>query len=161
MMPLAPLAVGLAFGFLLHKAGMGRYDVIVNVFRFSDLTVLKFLMSALLVGMLGLQLLSSLDLTQSVPIPQTYWLGNALGGLLFGVGMATAGFCPGTVAAGAGEGRLDYLVAGGAGLYAGALAFGFSYPKLMPWLATQGNLGSVTLPSVLHVNSWLVIALIW
>ena len=100
----APLAVGFAFGFLLQKAGLSRYDRIVNVFRGRDLTVLKFLMTALVTGAIGIRLVEGLGSSSIAPIPTTYVLGNVLGGIVFGVGMAVSGFCPGTVAAGVGDG---------------------------------------------------------
>ena len=58
MRTLAPLLIGCCFGWLLHKARLGRYETVVNVFLFRDLTVLKFLMSALMVSALGIQALS-------------------------------------------------------------------------------------------------------
>ena len=161
MSVLAPLLIGAAFGWLLHKARLGRYETIVNVFRFTDLTVVKFLVSALMVSMLGLQALVALGLARAVPVPPSYLLGNLAGGLLFGAGMALAGFCPGTVAAGAGEGRLDYLVPGTLGLLAGALLFGWLYPALFPALGQVGRLGEITLLQALHVDAWLVVALFW
>ena len=44
------LALGFAFGWFLNKAGLTHYARIVNVFRFRDLTVLRFMLVALLVG---------------------------------------------------------------------------------------------------------------
>ncbi len=158
---LRPLLVGFAFGWVLQKGKLGRYETIVNVFRFTDLTVLKFLLSALAVAMLGVQALLSLGFIDSVPLAQTYVLGNLIGGLLTGVGMASVGFCPGTVAAGAGEGRLDYLVAGGLGLYTGAIVFGVTYPTVYPAVAKVANLGSVTVTQVFHLDAWLVVILFW
>ena len=149
---IAPLLIGLAFGFLLQKAKLGRYETIVNVFRFQDLTVVKFLLTALAVAMLALQVLPH---PVPAPVPDTYLVGNLAGGLLFGVGMAVAGFCPGTVAAGAGEGRLDYLVAGSAGLYAGAVLFGLAYPRFFPAISALARWGPITAPGALGVRGWL------
>jgi hypothetical protein len=73
--------------------------------------------------------------------------------------MALSGFCPGTVAAGAGEGRLDYLIAGGLGLYTGAVVYGATYERVVPWISRVGNAGSVTFAGLLHVEPWLVVAL--
>ena len=146
---------------MLQKGKLGRYATIVNVFRFTDLTVLKFLVSALMVAMLGIQSLISLGLADSVPIAPTYMLGNLIGGLVFGVGMALVGFCPGTVAAGAGEGRLDNLIPGSLGLYTGAVVFGATYPKVFPAIASVANLGSVTVMRVWKVDAWLIVALVW
>jgi hypothetical protein len=157
---LAPLLIGFAFGWLLQKAGLAHYDRIVNVFRFRDLAVVKFLLTALVTGAFGIRLVQTLDFDVSIPIPSTYLLGNVVGGAVFGVGMALAGFCPGTVAAGAGEGRLDNLIAGGAGLYVGALVFGAWYERLMPALSRWARLGPVTFALALHVEPWLVVALL-
>jgi hypothetical protein len=159
MATLAPLLVGFAFGWLLQKAGLSRYDRIVNVFRFRDFAVLKFLLSALVTAAVGIRLLQSFGLAADVPIPSTYVVGNLVGGIVFGVGMALSGFCPGTVAAGAGEGRLDYIVPGGAGLFTGALVYGLSYERIMPTLSRWGRLGATTFADVFHVEPWLVIVL--
>ena len=161
MSALAPLVVGAGFGWMLQKARLGRYETIVNVFRLVDLTVLQFLMSAMLVAMVGVQALVSLGLAAPVPVPHTYALGNLAGGVVFGAGMALAGFCPGTVAAGAGEGRLDYLIPGALGLYTGAVVFGWVYPRLVPPVARIGDLGTTTAARGLGVSAWLVIALFW
>ena len=113
---IAPLCIGFAFGWLLQKAGLAHYERIVNVFRFRDLAVLKFLLSALVTAAVGIRLLQGFGWAGDVPVPTTYVVGNLAGGVIFGVGMALSGFCPGTVAAGAGVGRPDYLIPGGVGL---------------------------------------------
>jgi uncharacterized membrane protein YedE/YeeE len=156
---IAPLAIGFAFGALLQKAGLSRYDRIVNVFRLRDLAVLEFLLSALATAAVGIRALQTLGLAARVPVPATYVAGNLVGGLVFGVGMALSGFCPGTVAAGAGEGRLDYLIPGGLGLFTGAVVYGFGYERVMPALTRLGRAGTVTLADQLHVEPWLVVAL--
>jgi uncharacterized protein len=93
MVQLIPaLVIGLAFGWLLQKAGLSRYSKIVNVFRFTDMAVLKFMLSALVVGMIGIYALRDLGLVTLVGTMPTYIVGNLVGGLIFGVGMAGAGF---------------------------------------------------------------------
>ena len=84
-------------------------------------------------------------------------LSNVVGGVIFGVGMATAGYCPGTVVAEAGEGRLDAWFAGFSGLIVGALAFGLLQPLIMPSLARVGALGRVTLAGLVGASPWLVL----
>ncbi|MEW5985091.1 MAG: YeeE/YedE thiosulfate transporter family protein [Chloroflexota bacterium] len=87
-----PILIGLAFGWSLHKAGLGKYHKIVNVFRFTDLAVLKYMMSAMVVGVSLIYLFKGLGwLTLAISTP-VYALGNFAGGLVFGVGMAAAGF---------------------------------------------------------------------
>ncbi len=89
---LLALIFGLAFGFSLNKAGLTRYHKIVNVFRFTDLSVLKFMMTALVVAMSGLYVLRGLGVIEFPNIPATYIAGNLIGGAIFGVGMAITGY---------------------------------------------------------------------
>jgi uncharacterized protein len=86
------LVLGLFFGFSLNKAGLTKYHKIVNVFRFTDLAVLKFMMTALVVSMSGLYALRALGLITIPNVPATYIVGNLVGGLIFGVGMALTGY---------------------------------------------------------------------
>jgi hypothetical protein len=86
------LVLGVLFGFSLNKAGLTRYNKIVNVFRFTDLAVLKFMLTALVVSMTGLYTLRGLGLIQFPSVPSTYIAGNMIGGLIFGVGMALTGY---------------------------------------------------------------------
>jgi hypothetical protein len=86
------LVMGFFFGFALQKAGLGKYHKIVNVFRFTDLAVLKFMLTTLAVAMVGVFALYTLGIVALPNIPATYLVGNLVGGLIFGVGMAGAGF---------------------------------------------------------------------
>ena len=86
------IILGALFGFSLNKAGLTRYYKIVNVFRLTDMAVLKFMMTALVVGMAGLFALRGLGLIAFPRIPETYIAGNLIGGLIFGIGMAVTGF---------------------------------------------------------------------
>ena len=156
---IAPVFIGFLFGFMLHKGGMTRYHKIVNVFRFTDWALLKFMMSSLVVGMIGIYLATDLGLVANIPITPTYVVGNLVGGLLFGVGMATAGVCAAPVAAGSGEGRLDYILPGILGMLGGALLFGLTYNQVYPALSKIANAGPITLPQLIDTNHWLVIGL--
>jgi uncharacterized membrane protein YedE/YeeE len=86
------LVLGGFFGFSLNKAGLTKYNKIVNQFRFTDMAVLKFMMTALVVAMIGLYGLRGLGLVKFPAVPATYIVGNLVGGLLFGVGMALTGY---------------------------------------------------------------------
>jgi hypothetical protein len=86
------IVFGVFFGFSLNKAGLTKYHKIVNVFRLTDLAVLKFMMAALVVAMSGLYALRGLGLLSFPNVPATYVVGNLVGGLLFGVGMALTGY---------------------------------------------------------------------
>ena len=118
---LQALVLGFLFGWLLHKAGLTHYARIVNVYRLRDMTVMRFMLTALVVGAVLLQAGLDLGLAERAPLPSSYLLSNLVGGVVFGIGMATAGYCPGTIVAEAAAGRLDAIVAGSTGLLAGAI----------------------------------------
>ena len=84
--------LGAGFGFSLNKAGLTKYHKVVNQFRFTDMTVLKFMMSALVVAASGLYIFRGLGWVTFPTVPATYIVGNLLGGLIFGVGMALTGY---------------------------------------------------------------------
>jgi len=92
MINVLAILFGVFFGFSLNKAGLTKYHKIVNVFRFTDMAVLKFMMTALMVAMSGLYALRGLGLLSFPNVPATYILGNLVGGLIFGVGMALTGY---------------------------------------------------------------------
>lgn len=152
-----PLVLGLGFGWLLHKAGLTHYAKIVNVYRLRDMTVMQFMLVALLVGGIVLQAGVDLGLSATLVVPATMLLANFVGGVVFGVGMATAGYCPGTIVAEAGEGRLDAWIAGLSGLFVGAIVFGLLQPVIMPVLAQFGALGHTTFAQMTGASPWLVL----
>jgi hypothetical protein len=155
---IAPIFIGFLFGFFLHKGGMTRYHKIVNVFRFTDMAVLKFMMSSLVVGMIGIYFLVQTGLVPNMPITATHVVRNLLGGLLFGIGMAARG-CAAPVAAGSGEGRLDYIIPGVLGMLGGALLFGLTYQSVYLQINKLATDARVVIPDAIDVNAWLVIAL--
>lgn len=89
---IVPLFLGLLFGFSLNKAGLTKYHKIVNVFRFTDMAVLEYMMTAIVVAMSGLYLLRGLGWISFPNVPATYLVGNLVGGLIFGIGMALTGY---------------------------------------------------------------------
>lgn len=86
------VVLGLGFGFSLNKAGLTTYRNIANQFRFTDMTILKFMMTAIVVAMAGLYILRGLGWVTFPTVPATYIVGNLVGGLIFGVGMSLAGY---------------------------------------------------------------------
>ncbi len=154
---LNPLVLGVLFGWALHKAGLTHYARIVNVYRLRDMTVMQLMLTALVVGGVLIQAGIDLGFASQAPVPPTSMLANVVGGLVFGVGMATAGYCPGTIVAEAGEGRVDAWLAGMSGLIVGALAFGLLQPLIMPSLMRVGALGRVTFAGLVGASPWLVL----
>jgi hypothetical protein len=136
---------GLAFGALLQRGRLDRYDVILGQLRFEDGRVVKAMSSAVAVGALGFHALARRGVAKTEVKPMK--IGGVVGGsVLFGVGLALLGYCPGTSVAAAGEGRHDAL-AGIGGMFAGAAAFVALYPKIAKLLDAGGDFGKITLQS--------------
>ena len=153
-------AIGVAFGWLLERAGLGRARILVGQFYFANLTVLKVLFSALVTAMLAtfwLDRMGLLDL-DAVYLPETFAVPQAIGGLLFGGGLLLAGLCPGTSCVAAASGRADGLAVM-AGLVGGILAFNFSFDSLNQVYAST-PMGPLTLPDVLHMPAGIVVGLV-
>jgi hypothetical protein len=83
--------------------------------------------------------------------------GILIGAALFGLGMAVFGLCPGTSVAACGEGNRHAIV-GLLGMLTGAFVFVASYPIIEPWIAGLGDGGKLTVPDLLKVSPWFVIA---
>ena len=71
--------------------------------------------------------------------------------------MALAGYCPGTCVAGAGEGKLDYIVPGLLGFLTGAILYGLTYQWVFPPIAKIANYGSVVIPDLWNINPYLAV----
>jgi uncharacterized membrane protein YedE/YeeE len=152
--------IGVGFGFFLERAGFGGARKLVAQFYLTDLAVFKVMMTAIVTAMIGVTLLSRvgfLDLSFVYLVP-TYWIAQAVGGLLFGVAFVVGGYCPGTSVVSAATGRIDGLVFV-LGFAAGTLGFALVFP-LVGGLYTAGNLGEKTLPEVLGIpHGVLVLAI--
>ncbi len=149
------LATGILFGFFLQKGRVLRYDKQLGALRFQDFTIIKFMLSHIVVAMIGVYLLYDLGLVK-LSLKPTILGGVVIGGLIFGLGWGMLGYCPGTSLGALGEGRWDALW-GIAGMLVGAALYAEAYPLLKTTVLTWGNFGKITIPQVLGVNHWLVI----
>jgi uncharacterized membrane protein YedE/YeeE len=154
------LLFGTAFGVALEQAGLGNAAKLAGQFYLADFTVLKVMLSAILTAMLGafwLGRFGLIDLSQ-VHVPETFLWPQLVGGLIFGIGFALAGLCPGTACVSASSGRLDGLAAI-AGLFAGVLAAGLAFPALAAFYGS-GARGVLTLPTVAGLPDGVVVLLV-
>ncbi len=149
------LITGILFGFLLQKGRVIRYDKQLGALRLIDMTIVKFMLTTILVSMVGVYLLKDLGLVK-LSIKPTILGGVILGGLIFGVGWGLLGYCPGTSAGALGEGRWDAFW-GILGMLTGAALFAEAYPMLKKTVLTWGNYGKITLPQVMSINHWFII----
>ena len=149
------LITGFLFGFLLQKGRVLRYDKQLGALRLLDMTIVKFMLSSVIVGMVGIYLLHDLGLVK-LSIKTTILGSTIIGALIFGLGWGLLGYCPGTSMGAVGEGRWDALW-GILGMIVGAGLFAEVYPTLKGTVYTWGDLGKITLPQILGVNHWLII----
>jgi uncharacterized membrane protein YedE/YeeE len=144
------LLFGLAFGFLLQKGGVAKYHVLMGVLLLEDFTVIKAMLSAIVVGMVGVYALYALGLVE-LHLKPTRYAANVLGGLIFGVGFALLGYCPGTGAAALGQGNYD-AIAGIIGLMAGSYIYAESSGLLGKTVQKWGDRGKLMLPELVRVS---------
>jgi hypothetical protein len=149
------LVTGIFFGFFLQKGRVLRYDKQLGALRLMDMTIVKFMLSTVLVGMVGIYLLKDLGLVK-LSVKSTNLGGNIIGGLLFGAGWGLLGYCPGTSAGALGEGRWDALW-GIIGMLVGAAIFAEVYSSLKTNVLTWGNFGEITLPQLLGLSHWVIV----
>jgi uncharacterized membrane protein YedE/YeeE len=160
------LVAGVAFGFLLQKGQVAKYRVIVGQFLFTDYTVLKIMLTAIVVGAIGVWGMLQLGMIQHLHVKPAILAANAVGGLIFGVGMALLGYCPGTGVAAMGEGS-RHARWGFAGMILGAAAFAAAFPVLDKGFMKLGEVAistgdkvnnKLTLPDLTGVSPWVYIA---
>ncbi|MEZ6079157.1 MAG: DUF6691 family protein [Pirellulaceae bacterium] len=149
------LVFGVVFGFLLQKGGVAKFHVLVGQLLLVDYTVVKVMLSAVVVGALGIHFLHRAGLVE-MHIKPTRFASNTLGGLLFGVGFALSAYCPGTGAAALGQGNYDALA-----MVMGMIAGSFMFAEMSGWISRHidpiGDRGKLTLYDLLPVNRTLVV----
>jgi uncharacterized protein len=153
------LITGVLFGFVLQKGRVLRFEKQVGAMLLNDMTIFKFMLSAILVGMVGITLLTDTGIITSSH--KSMNLGAVLlGGALFGTGWAVMGFCPGTSIGALGEGRW-HAVSAIAGMVAGAALYAELYPFFKSTVLAWKDFGKIGLPEALGVSPWVIIPFFW
>jgi uncharacterized membrane protein YedE/YeeE len=148
------LVTGIAFGFLLQKGRVLRFGKQVGAMLFKDMTIFKFMLSAIVVGMFGILILSDLGLITLSHKPMNVG-AIVIGGSLFGIGWAVMGFCPGTAVGAVGEGRW-HAIFGIIGMLIGAAIYAQLYPFFKATVLSWADFGKISLPQALGVSPWVV-----
>lgn len=152
------LFTGIAFGFLLNKGGVTDYDVIIGQLLLTDFTVIKVMLSAVLVGMVGIFAMKGRGLValhcRSGSVGAT-----VTGGLIFGAGFAVLGYCPGTAAGAVGTGALDAAI-GMAGIALGAGIYARLYPVILTSPLNTGTFPAGTVPELIGIRPGITAAIV-
>ncbi|MBI1373269.1 MAG: YeeE/YedE family protein [Phycisphaera sp.] len=153
------LVTGIVFGVLLQRARVTRYATIVGQFLWKDHTVIKTMLTAVAVGSVGVYAMHQMwDVPLHVKAAEI--LAVSVGGVIFGVGMALLGYCPGTGMAAIGEGS-RHAIPGVIGMLTGAAIYAEVYPWFKAHVLPVANLGKVTFADITGVSIWVfVVALI-
>lgn len=144
---------GFAFGFLLQRGRVADYNTIVNQFRLKDFTVLKVMFTAIIVGGIGVLVLNHAG-QASYHIKPANMLGVVLGAAIFGVGMVSYGYCPGTGIAAIATGSVHALV-GFLGMLAGGILYALSFAWVQQHILSVAALGKVRLPDITGIADWV------
>jgi uncharacterized protein len=147
---------GIVFGFLLQKGRVAKYHVIVAQFLLKDWTVVKIMATAIVTGSIGIYAMRAAGWIDLQVRPAAFG-GVIVGGLLFGIGMAVLGLCPGTSVAACGEGRRDARV-GVAGMLFGAGLYVALFQGLQGIVKGLGDWGKATVPGLTGTSPWLWVA---
>ncbi len=129
------LILGVLFGIILIKSEVVSWFRIQEMFRFQSFHMYGIIGSAILVGFTSIQLLKKFDIKtlqgeKIVFKPKPLkWKSNLFGGMLFGLGWAIAGACPGPLYALIGSGYSIILVVLASAIF-GTLFYGIVKEKI-------------------------------
>lgn len=151
------LVTGIAFGVILQRTGASSYEMITNMLRLKDLTIMKLLFLAIAVGSIGMYVVDAVG-TANIGIAPFYLLGITVGGIIFGIGWGLAGYCPGTALVAMSEGKGDAAITVLGGL-AGAFTLAMTWDYLKPVLVDPLNYGGKSLSDTLGAAQPLLVAL--
>lgn len=154
------LAIGIAFGFFLERAGLGSAKKLSAQFYLKDLTVFKMMFTAIITAMVGVFWLNWFGVLHAdmIYLTPTYVWPQVVGGLVFGVGFIIGGYCPGTSCVASSTGSLDGVM-NVVGLLAGIFLFGEVYPWIEGFY-TAGALGQTDFSRLLGLPSGILVFLI-
>lgn len=151
------LAFGLVFGFLLQKGGVAKFDVLIGVLLLENFVVVQVMLSAIVVGMIGVYALNRIGVLE-LQIKETVYGSNIVGGLIFGAGFGLIAYCPGTNAAAVGQGNLDAIV-GMLGMMCGSYLFALASRFTSGTVSTWGQRGKITLADAVGLSRGVFIAI--
>ncbi len=145
----AAIGFGFLFGLLLHRGRLASYNTIIGQLRLKDFTIAKVMLTAIIIGGIGVYFLVG-DGMAKYHVKSANLLAVAAGAVIFGIGMALYGYCPGTAITAIGTGSLHALV-GFIGMIAGGIVYALSFDWLKANVIPVAQWGKVRLPDVTGV----------
>lgn len=105
------LGFGIIFGFALSRVGASNYNLIYGMFTGTDFKLALVMITAIVTAAIGMKILALAGnkgfKKQKITVhkkPLNKY--TVFGGMLFGIGWAISGACPGTVLVQVGEGKI-------------------------------------------------------
>ncbi len=145
------LLIGFIFGVIIQWSRVDTFDKIAGFAMLHGFKVPKMLFLSIGIASIGLFFMIKMGYAHYHIKPITLG-GLILGGIIFAIGMAILGLCPGTGPVAVSEGNLDVLVGLIGGLLAGAL-FTYLYPDLKAIMGP--NYGKITLTQLID-SDWFI-----
>lgn len=110
MSKIASIILGITFGFILTKSEVISWFRIQKMFRFEEPYMYLIIGTAVIVGIISVQILKRFGLKSIAKEELDYSgkvlnKGTILGGIIFGIGWAITGACPGPIFAQIGSGE--------------------------------------------------------
>ena len=129
------LLLGIAFGIVLIKSEVVRWQRIHDMFLFREPHMYLIIGTAVVVGAISMLLIKRFEVKsigtgeKIVYKPKPYHKGVIIGGTLFGMGWAVTGACPGPIYAQIGAGEWIAVVTF-IGAFLGMYLYGYLRPRL-------------------------------
>jgi len=178
MLMISGILLGTLFGFVLQRGRFCMNSAFRDIILMKDYTLLKAVVIAIVVQLIGFHLMGSMDWIQLNPKP-FLWAAVIVGGFIFGIGMVLAAGCASGTTYRVGEGMVGSLIAllglmiGTVVTKLGALSWLDSLLKTDIFKAiTTTDLGvdpgpylkegstSLTLANMLGLNPWILVGII-
>ena len=169
---LSGLIVGILFGFALQRGRFCMNSAFRDIILLKEYTLLKAVIVAIIVSMLGFHVMASLGIVQLNP-KSFFWGANIVGGFIFGMGMVLAGGCASGTTYRVGEGMVGSFIAllgfmtsaviTGSGALSGIKSYLQTTTKIT--VPDPGSLitpasRSPTLANVIGVDPWIIVIVI-
>jgi len=128
------LILGVVFGIILVKSEVVSWFRIQAMFKFEEAYMYLIILSAVVVGAISLFIIRkikarTIDNEDIIITEKIYNKGTIIGGIIFGLGWAVTGACPGPIYAQIGSGTYLALVTF-LGAFSGAYLYAIVQPRL-------------------------------